>query len=312
MENFGVYLYKFELNEVSKYKGRIETIVNKDMIDHPIVVGFRQRCCETFDFDPKKSFESKRNIQIKTIKSNKISIMKNMQLYIFGFISLSILLAGCTEKNTSRTVLFNGKDLEGWHVYNQGKNFNGWTVRDGTILFDPKAKKDMVRTDLTTDSEYTSFEISLDWKIGEYGNSGLFWAVVEDPQYKFSYDTGIEIQILDDNWAEYIKQNGDKTRAGALYGLMAPSSVVSKRGDEWNHYLLHIDYNENQGWLKFNEQEVLRFPLYGPGWDAMVTNTRFADQPLFGKARKGHIVLQEYGGGVSFRNIEIRELTGLK
>ena len=92
--------------------------------------------------------------------------------------------------------------------------------------------------------------------------------------------------------------------------MLAPTALVSNDTEAWNHYLLHVDHKENQGYLVFNDQEVLRFPVHGPEWDAMVANSGFADWPGFGKTEAGHISLQEYGGQVAFRNIKIRVLPG--
>ena len=220
---------------------------------------------------------------------------------------ITFLLWGCSTSQDEWITLVND-DLDGWHVYGSGTDYNGWHVDNGTLKFSNSHRKDPQRTDLITNKKYTNFELSLEWKIGEFGNSGVFWAVVEDERYEHAYDTGPEIQILDENWTEYIEQNGDKTRAGALFGILAPSEIVSKAGEEWNHFLLHVDHVKNEGWLRFNDQEVLRFPVHGPVWDSLVANSRFAEWPGYGKSRTGHICLQEYGGEVSFRNVKIREL----
>ena len=93
---------------------------------------------------------------------------------------------------------------------------------------------------------------------------------------------------------------------------MPPSKIVSKPAGEWNHYLLHIDHKENIGYVIFNEVEVVRFPVHGPEWEAMIAKSGFAKWPDFGMARTGHITLQEYGGKVAFRNIKIRTLPKVK
>ena len=50
---------------------------------------------------------------------------------------------------------------------------------------------------LLSDKSYSSFEISFEWKIEEGGNSGFMWNVSEDSIYKYPYQTGPEIQIID-------------------------------------------------------------------------------------------------------------------
>ena len=173
---------------------------------------------------------------------------------------------------------------------------------------DYSLKKEVESSYLLTDSTYTNFELSMEWNISKFGNSGVFWSVVEDKSIDYPYKTGPEIQILDDNWKDYIDSRGDINRAGSLYNLMAPKSVVSKGAGMWNHFLIHIDHTNNIGFVEFNGKEVLRFPVHGPEWDAMVAKSGFKDWENFGKSRSGHISLQDHGGKVAFRNIKIRAL----
>lgn len=223
------------------------------------------------------------------------------------FVVLLIGAMSCGPKDDWATI-FNGDNLDGWHVYGDGKNYNGWSVESGVLVFDPEQRTDPKSANLTTDKQYTSFELSLDWMISEHGNSGLMWGVVEDEKYEHPYLTGAEIQILDDGWTEYVTERGDINRAGALYNLLPPSKVVSKGDGEWNSYLLHIDHAKNEGFLIFNGERVLEFPVNGPEWEAMIENSPLSSWEGFGAAQTGFISLQEHGGKVAFRNIKIREL----
>ncbi len=220
-------------------------------------------------------------------------------------ICVALLFAGCSDDGWQD--LFNGENLDGWHAYGVEEGYNGWYVDQGVIAFDPAKRTAARNSSLVTNKEYTDFELSLEWLISKNGNSGLFWAVQESDEYEHAYTTGPEIQILDDGYTEYIEQRGDINRAGSLYGLMAPSSIVSKPANEWNHYLLHIDQTNNEGFLRFNGVEVVRFPVNGPEWDALIAEKGFGG-PAFGKAQTGRIALQDWGGRVAFRNVKIREL----
>ena len=215
---------------------------------------------------------------------------------------------GC-QNTDDWQALFNGEDLNGWHIYGKtGSDYNGWIVQDGVLLYDPALRTSPESANLTTDKKFKNFELSLDWMITENGNSGLFWAVVESVEYEHPYQTGPEIQILDDEWTEYIAERGNINRAGSLYNLLAPSKVVSKPSGRWNSYLLHIDHKANQGWLDFNGERVLDFPVHGSEWQALIDGSGFKDWAGFGQAQKGKITLQDHGGKVAFRNIKIREL----
>ena len=230
-------------------------------------------------------------------------------MYRYSILALCCLLISCvTEKDKNWQDLFNGENLEGWHVYGGAEGYDGWTVANGELQFDFRDKKGAESSSLVTDSLYTNFELSIEWKISKQGNSGVFWGVVEDTIYKHPYQTGPEIQILDDEWTTYIEARGDITRAGAIFNLMAPQKIVSKPADQWNKYLLHIDHGRNYGSLHFNGHEVLRFKVNGDAWNEQIAKSPFADWPGFGKAQTGRISLQDHGGQVAFRNIKIRRL----
>lgn len=230
--------------------------------------------------------------------------MKRNALIITAFM---LALMGC-QPDDGWENLFNGENLDGWHVYGHGTDYNGWYVDGGVLVFDPEQRTEAFSANLTTDKQYTSFELSLDWMISEHGNSGLMWGVVESEKFEHPYLTGAEIQILDDGWTEYVTERGDINRAGSLYNLMAPSKVVSKGDGEWNSYLLHIDQQNNEGFLVFNGEKVLEFPVNGQEWQALISQSPFGAWEAFGKAQTGHISLQEHGGKVAFRNIKIKEL----
>lgn len=221
-----------------------------------------------------------------------------------------LLFVGCSPSKDGWIELFNGENLEGWHTYGAGDTYDGWYVENGELAFDYQLRTEKGSSNLVTDNKYTNFELSLEWNISEQGNSGIFWGVIESEQFEHPYQTGPEIQMLDDNWKEYVEGRGDINRAGSLYGLMPPSTIVSKGAGIWNHYLIHIDHNENIGYVVFNDQEVLRFPVHGTEWEAMIAKSGFAKWSDFGKAKTGHISLQDHGGQISFRNIKIKILPG--
>lgn len=226
----------------------------------------------------------------------------------YATLFLVLILFSCSTDEDSWTPLFNGENLEGWHLYGGHEGFNGWYVENGILIFDGAKRTEAVPSNLVTDKDFTDFELSMEWMIGENGNSGVFWGVIEDEKYEHPYVTGPEIQILDDGWTEYIEERGDINRAGSLYNLLPPSKIVSKPSGEWNHYLIHIDHTNNEGFLIFNDEKVVEFPVHGAEWEEMIANSGFSKWEDFGTARTGKISLQEYGGRVAFRNVKIREL----
>ena len=102
------------------------------------------------------------------------------------------------EKEAGWQLLFNGKDLSNWHSYLQNKPGKAWKVMDEAIVLDKNDKnvyKDYA--DLTSDQEFADFDLKLEWKIEPCANSGLLFYVHESPEYKETYQTGPEMQIVD-------------------------------------------------------------------------------------------------------------------
>ena len=206
--------------------------------------------------------------------------------------------------------LFDGKTLNGWHQYNGDKIGEEWSVADGVLTFDPKEDRKWGDggKNIVTDQSFTSFVLSIEWKVSEAGNSGIFWGVQEGEEFGEPYVTGPEIQILDNERHPDAKANPKFHQAGALYDLVQPTADVCKPAGEWNHVLLTVDHNTNKGNVILNGTEIVRFPLSGEGWDELVNNSKFKDWKGFGAFKTGKIGLQDHDDKVSFRNIKIKVL----
>ncbi|WP_031426540.1 DUF1080 domain-containing protein [Flavimarina sp. Hel_I_48] len=203
------------------------------------------------------------------------------------------------------TVLFDGKNMDGWHAYN-GDKPTQWAIVDDALVLTP-AENRSGSENLITDKEYTDFELSLDWKISEGGNSGVLYAVEEDKKYNEPYATGPEIQVLDNERHPDAKA-GTTHQAGALYDMIPPSENVAKPAGEWNTMTIMINHKENMGKVTLNGTEVVDFPVEGDQWKEMISKSKFADWENFGQAKTGKIALQDHGNSVSYRNIKIKEL----
>jgi HEAT repeat protein len=183
--------------------------------------------------------------------------------------------------------LFNGKDLTGWDVV-EGKK-ESWGVKDG-ILFTTGEGGGW----LSTVKEYSNYQLDLDFKVVEGGNSGVFLRSPHggDPAY-----VGMEIQVLDDYAAEYANLKPWQY-AGSIYGLQAPSTRATKKANEWQH--VRITANGTRVQVVMNGQKTVDANLL----DFM---DREFDHPGI-KRRSGFIWLQNHTSRVEFRNIVIQEL----
>lgn len=212
------------------------------------------------------------------------------------------------EKTDSWEVLFDGTSMDAWKGYRMAEVPSPWKLEDGAMVFYPPSDgPEGEHYNLVSRKEFTNFVLSLEWKISEGGNSGIFWGIVEDPKYGQPYETGPEIQVLD-NQRHPDASNGDTHQAGALYDMVAPASDVTRPAGQWNQCEITVDYNAKKGKVVLNGTEILSFPLGNAAWDAMVEESKFQGWEGFGKSRTGKIGLQDHGDIVAYRNIKIKSL----
>lgn len=204
------------------------------------------------------------------------------------------------------TYLFDGESFEGWHTYLQDTISSQWQIDNGVMFYKPDPDKNQGMNNLITDKTYRNYELSLDWKISVDGNSGVFYGVLEDKKFVVPYMTAPEVQIRD---YTNIPDFRDKQQmSGAIFGIVGIEEDVANKAGEWNHFLIRIDHDKNQGSVTLNDQKVAEFPVNGEPWEALVQDSKFKDWEGFGITQNGHIGLQDHAHGVWFRNIKIKEL----
>lgn len=206
------------------------------------------------------------------------------------------------EKKDGWKLLFDGTSTAGWRNYKSDKVTDRWKVSNGELYLDKSVTTGA--GDIMTDGEFQDYELTLDWKISACGNSGVIFNVVEDDKYKNTYNSGPEMQVLDNTCHPDAKIA--KHRAGDLYDLIACSKETVKPAGEWNQVRLVSKNAKMEFWL--NGTKVVDFTMHTPEWKEMVANSKFKSMPGFGESKKGHIALQDHGDAVWFRNIKIREL----
>lgn len=174
--------------------------------------------------------------------------------------------------------LFNGKDLSGWTIY--GTEL--WYVEDGLLVCESGPDKEYGY--LGTDKHYKNFELTLEFKQGADGNSGVFFR---------STIEGTKIT----GWQVEVAPPGSNT--GGIYEsygrgwLIQPEPQLDqhlKFGD-WNTMKIRVVDDLVETWLNGHK---------------MVT---FQDEKI-GKA-DGSVALQIHSGGgikVLWRNLMITPL----
>ena len=205
-------------------------------------------------------------------------------------------------------VLFDGSSLDQWKEFKTDGVSDAWKIEGDALVYTPPAEsEESTNHDLVTRQEYTNFVLSLDWKISEAGNSGVFWGVSEDEKFGTGYQTGPEIQILDNEKHPDAKA-GTTHQAGALYDMVSPATDVTNPVGEWNTMVITVDHNAHIGSVTLNGTVMVTFPVANEEWDALVAKSKFAGWDGFGKYTTGKIGLQDHGNIVAFRNIKIKQL----
>ena len=212
------------------------------------------------------------------------------------------------EKAEGWELLFDGKTMTGWHGYNGG-NLAAWSIEDCALKTEGTEDNygSDQRVDLTTDGDYTSFELSIEWKATTAGNSGLLYGAIEDPKYTTGWETAPEYQFLDDvGWPEP-EELKDSTYTGANYDMHAPSDQKElKPVGEWNTSGLVVNGPKVEHWL--NGRKILEFERWTDEWKKRRDGTKWKEYPDYGLAETGRVVIQDHGSLFWFRNVKIREI----
>ncbi len=232
-----------------------------------------------------------------------------------------------TEQPESEWIyLFDGQSTEGWRAYNGESLPPGWVARNGELTFDTelgleqdyKGGKDIIYAA----EEFDNFELQLEWKLPEGGNSGIFYHLKEG--YGSPAEVAPEYQLIDDEGYDQIHdltaynlslgytENPEKLqplqKTAADYA-MYPADDTKKRLNpvgEWNTTRIIFTKERAEYWL--NGEMMLSFVPWSEDWHAKKNSGKWEGMPDYGKFETGYIGLQDHSSPIWFKNIRIKKL----
>jgi len=219
------------------------------------------------------------------------------------------------QKRSGWRMLWDGKSSDGW----RGAKMDhfpeaGWEMNDGILtVLESGGAESRNGGDIVTIDKFSNFELELDFKITEGANSGIKYFVDPDLNKAEGSAIGCEFQVLDDDAHPDAKMGvGGNRTVGSLYDLIpaynlsdvsSPNKRFSK-GD-WNRARIVVKGGKVEHWL--NNIKVVEYDRWSQMFKAMVEKSKYAKWPNFGQIPNGHILLQDHGNTVHYRNIKIRE-----
>ncbi|MDR1671166.1 MAG: DUF1080 domain-containing protein [Alistipes sp.] len=208
-------------------------------------------------------------------------------------------------------LLWDGATTDGWRGAKlDGFPAKGWTIAGNSLNVDPSDGGESTNGgDIITVDTYQNFILKVDFRITEGANSGIKYFVQPDLNRGEGSAIGCEFQILDDARHPDAKLGvkGNRT-LGSLYDLIAPRDIAEAylRPSTFNTAMIVVRGKVVEHWL--NGVKIVEYERGTQMWDALVAYSKYRDWPNFGNFTEGHILLQDHGNAVSFRNIKLLEL----
>lgn len=210
------------------------------------------------------------------------------------------------EKKEGWQLLFDGRDLTGWHRYNGKGVPSSWKIEQGALHLDVPAEATATPRDagdLVTDKLISGdFAFKAEFRLEKYTNSGFFFFVQEAPRYAHIYDTGMEVQVGDD--VLYGKTVPHPHQSGDLFSIADARVNETRPLGGWNQVL--VTKQKNQLTVTINGMVVQQHDLSSADWKERMAKSKLKDAPLGKGTYAGRIGLQDWNTGVWFRNIKLR------
>ena len=105
--------------------------------------------------------------------------MKKISILVLALVFFSSCRTLTTEEEKGWIYLFDGTTTTGWKAYNGTALPPQWFIQDGALTFDTEKRLEADKAGgkdiIYALEEFDNFELYLEWKLPEGGNSGIFY-----------------------------------------------------------------------------------------------------------------------------------------